>query len=94
MWFLPLSPIYAEGWFLPFLGRLLEGDAATLRLLRHNPFPDTPPTYVRARLFRYRYTSWRELRDTGAWWTRTPAGDFVRPVRIGAPAAGATAARE
>lgn len=89
MWFLPLAPVYGEGWFLPFLGRLLEGDAATLRLLRHNPFPDRPPTFVRARLFHYRYTSWRELRETGAWWTRMPAGDFAGPFRSAARDRGA-----
>ena len=26
--------------------------------------------------------SWRELRATGAWWDRTPAGDFVGPLRL------------
>jgi hypothetical protein len=85
MWFLPLSPRYGEGWFVPFLGRLLEGDRAILGLLRRNPFPEAPPRYVRARLFHYRYTSWRELRETGAWWARTPAGDFVGPLRLASP---------
>ncbi len=93
MWFLPLAPIYGEGWFLPFLSRLLEGDPTILRLLRLNPFPDSPPTYVRARLYRYRYTSWRELRETGAWWTRTLAGDFVGPVRSAAALGGAVPGR-
>jgi hypothetical protein len=74
--------VYGEGWFVPFLGRLLAGDRATLGLLRRNPFPDRPPSYVRARLYRYRFTSWRELRATGAWWERTPAGDFVGPLRL------------
>jgi uncharacterized membrane protein YhdT len=82
MWFLPLSPRYGERWFVPFLVKLLEGDRATLRLLRSNPFPDRPPTLVRARRFRYRFTSWREWRATGAWWNRTPIGDFVRPIRL------------
>jgi Lipase maturation factor len=82
MWFLPLSPAYGEGWFPVFLGRLILGDPAILRLLRHNPFPDRPPIYVRARLFRYRFTTWAELRSTGAWWQRTYAGDFVPPVRL------------
>jgi hypothetical protein len=80
MWFLPISPLYGERWFVPLLTRLLEGDAAILRLLRHNPFPDEPPSYVRARLFEYRFTTWRERRATGAWWHREPAGDFLRPV--------------
>ena len=82
MWFLPLSPFYGESWFLPFLARLLEGDPAILRLLRDNPFPDRPPVYIRARLFHYRYSSWRELRETGAWWVRTPAGMFAGPLRL------------
>ena len=85
MWFLPLSPYYGEGWFLPFLGRLLEGDPAILRLLRQNPFPNRPPRYVRARLFHYRYSTWHELRESGAWWVRTPAGMFAGPLRLARP---------
>jgi hypothetical protein len=92
MWFLPLSPIYGEGWFVPFLGRLLEGDPAILRLLRHNPFPDLPPRYIRAQLYHYRFSTWRELRQTRAWWVRTPAGDFVRPIRLAEPADAAVSA--
>jgi hypothetical protein len=82
MWFIPLSAFYASGWFGPLLQRVLEGDRATLRLLRDNPFPDRPPTFVRARLFRYRFTTWREWRETGAWWVRTPVGELVGPARL------------
>jgi hypothetical protein len=82
MWFLPLSPLYGEGWFAPFLARLLEGDRATIALLRRDPFPESPPTYLRARLFAYRFTTWQERRATGAWWHREPVGDFVPPIRL------------
>jgi hypothetical protein len=82
MWFLPLSPRYGESWFVPFLVHLLQGDRAILQLLRDNPFPDRPPVWIRARLFRYRFTSWAERRRTGAWWTRHEAGPFVRPLRL------------
>ncbi|MCX4530726.1 lipase maturation factor family protein [Streptomyces sp. NPDC002596] len=85
MWFAALSPAYAHPWFGPFLERLLENDRDTLRLLRHNPFPGTPPTHVRARVYRYRYTTWRELRATGNWWHRTHVREFIRPVTL-APA--------
>ena len=54
MWFLPLSAHYRRGWFHPLLIKLLEGDAAILRLFAHNPFPHQPPTYVRALLYEYR----------------------------------------
>ena len=80
MWFAALSPAYAEPWFPRLVRRLLEGDAATLRLLRHNPFPDEPPVVVRARRYLYRFTTWEERRRGGGWWHREPAGDFLRPV--------------
>ena len=83
IWFIPLSPRYAGDWFLLFLVRLLEGDAATLRLLRRNPFPDGPPSLVRARLFHYRYSTWREWRETGRWWVRTFAAEYIPPFGLG-----------
>jgi hypothetical protein len=82
MWFLPLSSRYGERWFVPFLVKLLEGDRATLALLRGNPFPESPPRCVRALLYRYRFTTWRERRETGAWWARSLLGEFVQPIRL------------
>ncbi|MBY8883326.1 lipase maturation factor family protein [Streptomyces sp. PTM05] len=82
MWFAALSPGYAEPWFLAFVARLLAGDRATLKLLRHNPFPGEPPAHVRARLYRYRFTSWRQLRDTGQWWERTLVREYLPPVDL------------
>lgn len=80
MWFAAPSPTYTRSWFGPFVERLLRGDRDTLRLLRHNPFPDGPPAHIRARVFRYEFTDWRGLRATGRWWRRTYVRDFTRPV--------------
>ncbi|MEW2246503.1 lipase maturation factor family protein [Streptomyces sp. NPDC006975] len=83
MWFAALSPAYAGAWFEGLVERLLENDRDTLRLLRRSPFPPgTPPRYVRARLFRYRYTTWRELRETGACWNRTYVREYLPPTRL------------
>ncbi|TQJ91585.1 lipase maturation factor family protein [Streptomyces sp. SLBN-31] len=83
MWFAALSPAYADPWFGGLVERLLENDRDTLRLLRRSPFPpDEPPRFVRARLFRYRYTSWRELRETGACWERTYVRQYLPPTRL------------
>ncbi|MFD5556424.1 lipase maturation factor family protein [Streptomyces sp. NPDC127068] len=82
MWFAALSPAYAHPWFGALVERLLTGDPDTLRLLRHSPFPpDAPPRHVRARLFRYAFASGRELRETGACWTRSYVRDFLPPTR-------------
>ncbi|MER6207047.1 lipase maturation factor family protein [Streptomyces sp. NPDC001642] len=84
MWFAALSPGYAEPWFGALVERLLENDRDTLRLLRRSPFPaDAPPRCIRARLFRYRYTTWRELRETGACWERTFVREYLPPTRLG-----------
>lgn len=78
-------PGYADPWFGALVERLLENDRDTLRLLRRSPFPaDAPPRFVRARLFRYRYTSWRELRETGACWERTFVREYLPPTRLAA----------
>ncbi|TPQ18105.1 lipase maturation factor family protein [Streptomyces sporangiiformans] len=83
MWFVALSPAYAGSWFGVLMQRLLENDRDTLRLLRRSPFPaDAPPRFVRARLYRYRYTTWRELRETGACWQRTYVREFLPPTRL------------
>ncbi|TMB52060.1 MAG: lipase maturation factor family protein [Chloroflexi bacterium] len=82
MWFLPLSPAYGEQWFLRFLEALLRDDPGLLGLLRANPFPGRPPLTVRARLYRYRYTTWSERRRSGAWWVRELMGDYVPAVSL------------
>ena len=80
LWFAALSPAYADRWFAVLLRKLLEGDRATLRLLRRNPFPDAGPAFVRARLYRYRFTTWAERRASGDWWVRDLVGEYARPV--------------
>ncbi|MFJ9742089.1 lipase maturation factor family protein [Streptomyces sp. NPDC101166] len=83
MWFAALSPAYAGAWFGALVERLLEDDRDTLALLRRSPFPPgTPPRHVRARLFRYRYTTWRELRESGACWERTFVREYLPPTRL------------
>ncbi len=82
MWFAAISPTYVQQWRGAFLARLLRNDAPTLRLLRHNPFPDAPPRYVRGTLYLYRFTTWRELRRDRAWWHRTPVGQYFPPVAL------------
>jgi len=82
MWFAGISPRYAQPWLRPFMERLLRNDRAALRLLRHNPFPDAPPRYVRAALYDYRFTTWAELRSDHAWWHRTRLSMYVPPMAL------------
>ncbi|GAA1695558.1 lipase maturation factor family protein [Fodinicola feengrottensis] len=86
MWFVALSPRYGTSWLPNFVDKLLKNDPTLDRLLRRNPFPDDPPVFVRARMFRYRFTTPAERRDTGLWWHRELVGDFRQPVRLRRPA--------
>ena len=81
MWFAALSPGYAGSWFGPFVERLLRNDPATLKLLRHNPFAQPPPKFVRAGCTCYRFTTRSERKESGAWWVREDIDEFLRPVR-------------
>jgi hypothetical protein len=91
MWFLPFAVIVTsrgivvqreETWFLRFVEKLLEGDRATLKLLRNNPFPDGQPRFVRARYFLYQFTTRDERRERGDLWKRTYIDDYLPPTRL------------
>jgi hypothetical protein len=80
MWFVALSPAYGRSWLTTFLGKLLAADPATLRLLRSAPFGDRRPAAVRVLLYRYRFTTRAERRETGAFWHRTRERQLVPPL--------------
>jgi hypothetical protein len=82
MWFAAISPAYAMPWLGPFVVRLLKNDPATVRLLHRNPFPDSPPRYVRAQFYEYRFTTWRELLRDHAWWHRSLVGEYLPPIAL------------
>ena len=73
-WFLPFTDFSRESWVQNFMARLLEGEPSVLKLLRFNPFPETPPKYIRARQVLYTFTSLEEKRQTGRWWNTRDLG--------------------
>jgi hypothetical protein len=94
MWFAALSGPGRHPWLIRLTDRLLRGDRATLRLLRANPFPDAPPRYLRARLYRYRFATRAQRRREGMWWVRELVGEYLpararddpeRPARVPGP---------
>ncbi|MDR7187248.1 hypothetical protein J2Y46_000064 [Microbacterium sp. BE35] len=81
MWFLPLGRSLDE-WFTAFLVRLLEADAATLRLLAHDPFSGERPRWVRAVSYRYRFTTRAEFRESRARWKRDRRRTVMGPASL------------
>ena len=70
MWFAALGRMEQNPWFSTFMRRVQEGSPHVVDLLEINPFPDRPPRYLRAMLYRYSFTSPGERVETGAWWKR------------------------
>jgi hypothetical protein len=77
MWFLPLSR-YQRRWFRSMLKKLLEGNKDVQKLF--SEVPSDEPEYIRAKMYRYEFTSWSEWRETGNWWKRTEVDDYYPPV--------------
>lgn len=75
MWFVTLHPIHMP-WFHQFLLALLENSPTVTALLEENPFPDSPPQYIRVYAWRYQFTDFDEREKTGNWWKREYLGPF------------------
>jgi predicted DCC family thiol-disulfide oxidoreductase YuxK len=82
MWFAALGSYRDNPWIVHFIFRLLQGSPDVLALLDGNPFPGAPPRYVRAQLYEYRFTTWEERRQTGAWWQRRLLGGYLPAVTL------------
>jgi len=82
MWFAALESPRENPWFFGLIVRLLQGSQDVNRLLAHNPFPDKPPSYVRAMFYRYRFTTVIELRQTGAWWKRQELREYLPTISV------------
>jgi lipase maturation factor 1 len=62
--------------------RLLANNADVLSLFKGNPFPRSPPRYVRAVLWQYWFTSMDEKRRTGNWWRRQSLGLYAPEITL------------
>lgn len=76
MWFAALDPRRIEPWLGNLVVRLLEGSPPVLALLAGNPFPDSPPRYIRLTIYRYRFAELADRRREGRWWERELIGRF------------------
>jgi hypothetical protein len=82
MWFAAMSKPADYPWFPELLLKLLKGDRQVSGLLRTNPFPERPPRWIRAQLYRYRFTSPAERKGTGRWWNRELVDAYFPAVRL------------
>lgn len=80
MWFAALGNYQHNPWLLTFCYRLLTGQPEVLQLIKHNPFPEKPPQYLRAKLHHYHYTSPKQMSVKYSkvdWWTRESVNEYL-----------------
>jgi hypothetical protein len=83
MWFAAMSTPDQYPWTAHLIWKLLHNDPGALSLFGGNPFPDKPPRYVRAVLYRYQFTPPGNAR--GDWWKREALGLWLPPLSAGDP---------
>ncbi len=75
MWFASMSTAQEYPWTYNLVWKLLHNDPSTVSLFAENPFPNKPPRYIRATLYRYRFAPPGNSR--GLIWIRERIGDWM-----------------
>ena len=83
MWFAAMSTPDEYPWTVHLVYKLLHNDQLAISLFARNPFPQKPPRYVRAVLYRYQFA--KPGNPQQVWWYRTRLGDWLPPLSAGDP---------
>jgi hypothetical protein len=83
MWFAAMGSPSQYPWTLHLVFLLLHGDPGATSLFATNPFPDEPPRFVRATLYRYRFAD--PAKTPEQWWERERLGEWLPPLTVDDP---------
>jgi hypothetical protein len=77
LWFASLGTWREYPFVLKVEERLLTGEPTVLALFAGNPFAREAPQQVRAVLWQYWFSNWKEKREQGVWWRREWVGLYA-----------------
>ena len=83
LWFAALGSPRDYPWTRNLVWKMLHNDPATLGLFAGNPFPDHPPRYIRAVLFKYKFAP--PGNPDHLYWNRTALGLWLPPYSVDSP---------
>ena len=83
MWFAAMSTPDEYPWTQTLVTKLLHNDPGTLSLFAANPFPDKPPRYIRAVLYRYQFAKPASPGPGHPIWTRERLGIWLPAISAG-----------
>nr|ACS83700.1 lipase maturation factor 1 [uncultured bacterium AOCefta2] len=80
IWFAAMSIPERYPWSLHLVWKLLHNDEGALSLLAGNPFPESPPHYIRAVYYKYEFAPPGD--PSGNWWRRTRVGMWLPALSV------------
>jgi hypothetical protein len=83
MWFAAMQTPNEYRWTLHLVWKLLHNDPGTLSLFGGNPFPDQPPRFIRAVLYRYAFAP--PGNPAHLWWNREELSLWLPPLSADNP---------
>ncbi|HEX4123009.1 MAG TPA: lipase maturation factor family protein [Verrucomicrobiae bacterium] len=83
MWFASMEDANDYPWTFHLVWKLLHNDPGTLSLFGGNPFPNKPPRYIRAVLYRYQFAP--PGNPEGNWWKREEISLWLPPFSVDDP---------
>jgi hypothetical protein len=83
MWFAAMSTPEEYPWTFHLIWKLLHNDPGALSLFGGNPFPNKPPHYIRAVLYRYQFAP--PGNPDANWWNREELGLWLPPLSANDP---------
>lgn len=83
MWFAAMETPNEYPWTLHLIWKLLHNDPNTIGLFAHNPFPDKPPRYIRAVLYRYGFA--KPGNSKRLWWNRQRISIWLPAMSVNDP---------
>jgi hypothetical protein len=89
MWSAARGEPDASPWIAHLMIRLLQGSEPVLALFEADPFPQSPPKFVRATLYAYRFTTTEERKRDGSWWRREMKSSYLPTLSLGTQPGGA-----
>lgn len=80
MWFASMSTPDQYPWTYNLVWKLLHNDPGAVSLFADNPFPNKPPRFIRAEIYRYKFS--QPGNPHGLYWTREKLGDWIPVVSV------------
>ena len=77
LWFASLGSWRENTFVVQVEQSLLQAEPDVLALFARNPFPGEAPLQVRAVLWQYWFSDWKEKREHGLWWSRRQIGLYA-----------------